>query len=251
MNAILAQLVEHILGKDEVVGSNPIDSSNAKVRKEHLRTFTFNYQNTLSSEKKGKPKMTEKIPEIILASASPRRQELLKYIVPEFSIIPADIDETLPDDIPAEEAAEFLAVKKAKHISEKNPAGIVIGSDTVVVIDGEILGKPKDTADAERMLRKLSGKTHSVITGVCISCGNFSDSFSCRTFVKFFPLTDEEIHGYIATGEPMDKAGAYGIQGKGCLLAESIDGDFFNVVGLPASLLKRHLEKFIVPLHKM
>lgn len=182
---------------------------------------------------------------IILASASPRRQELLKYIVPEFEIIPADIDETLPENIPAEESAEFLAVKKAKHISGKYPESIVIGSDTVVVINGEILGKPKDAADAEKMLRKLSGNTHAVITGVCISCGNITDSFSCRTLVKFFPLTDEEIQKYIATGEPMDKAGAYGIQGKGCLLAESVEGDFFNVVGLPASLLKRRLENFL------
>lgn len=185
------------------------------------------------------------MPEIILASASPRRQELLKYIVPEFRIIPADIDETLPGDISAGKSAEFLAVKKAKHVSGKNPGSIVIGSDTVVIIDGEILGKPRDPSDAERMLRKLSGKTHSVITGVCLCCGNFTDSFSCETRVKFFPITDKEIRNYIATGEPMDKAGAYGIQGKGCLLVESIEGDFFNVVGLPASLLKRRLESFL------
>ena len=194
---------------------------------------------------KGLHKMIEKNPEIILASASPRRQELLKYIVPDFRIIPADIDETLPEDISAEKSAEFLAVKKAKHISEKYPESVVIGSDTVVVIDGEILGKPKDPADAERMLKKLSRKTHAVITGVCISCGEISESFSCKTSVKFFPLTDEEIREYIATGEPMDKAGAYGIQGKGCLLAESVEGDFFNVVGLPASMLKRRLESFL------
>ena len=185
------------------------------------------------------------MPEIILASASPRRRELLKYIIPEFKVVPADIDESLPDDIPPEKSAEFLAVKKAKHVSAENPDSIVIGSDTVVIIDGEILGKPKDHSDAERMLRKLSGKTHSVITGVCLSCGSFTDSFSCKTLVKFFPLTDSEIQSYIATGEPMDKAGAYGIQGKGCILAESIEGDFFNVVGLPASLLKRRLEKFL------
>ena len=185
------------------------------------------------------------MPEIILASASPRRRELLKYIVPEFKVIPADIDETIPDDIPAEKSAEFLAVKKAKHVSAGDPGSVVIGSDTVVIIDGEILGKPRDPSDAERMLRKLSGKTHSVITGVCLSCGDSTDSFSCKTAVKFFPLTDEEIRSYVDSGEPMDKAGAYGIQGKGCLLAESIEGDFFNVVGLPASLLKRKLESFL------
>ena len=189
--------------------------------------------------------------EIILASASPRRQELLKYIVPEFKIVPADIDETIPADISPEKSAEFLAVKKAKHVSAENPESVVIGSDTVVIIDGEILGKPRDPADAERMLRLLSGRTHSVITGVCLSCGNCIDSFSCKTAVKFFDITDEEIRSYVDSGEPMDKAGAYGIQGKGCLLAESIEGDFFNVVGLPASLLKRRLENFLTQLsHK-
>ncbi len=181
---------------------------------------------------------------IILASASPRRKELLQYIVPEFDIVPADIDETVPGNVPAEESAEFLAVKKASFISEKYPESIVIGCDTVVVIGGEILGKPSDTSAAEKMLKKLSGRTHSVITGVCISYGRLTDSFSCRTLVRFYPLSEEEIAGYIATGEPMDKAGAYGIQGKGCLLAESVNGDFFNVVGLPVSMLKRRLEAF-------
>ena len=188
------------------------------------------------------------MPEIILASASPRRRELLKYIVPEFRVVPADIDETVPADIPPEKSAEFLAVKKARHVSSENPDSIIIGSDTVVIIDGEILGKPRDPSDAERMLRKLSGKTHSVITGVCLSCGELTDSFSCKTAVKFFDLTDEEIRSYVDSGEPADKAGAYGIQGKGCLLAESIEGDFFNVVGLPASLLKRRLENFLTQL---
>lgn len=181
---------------------------------------------------------------VILASASPRRKELLQYVVPEFDIVPADIDETVPEDIPAEESAEFLSVKKASFISEKYPESIVIGCDTVVVIGGEILGKPSDEDEAARMLQKLSGRTHEVITGVCLAYGELRESFSCRTMVKFYPLSKEEIAGYIATGEPMDKAGAYGIQGKGCLLAESVNGDFFNVVGLPVSMLKRRLETF-------
>lgn len=181
---------------------------------------------------------------IILASASPRRQELLKYIVPEFEVIPADIDETLPADIVPFKAAEYLAVQKAEFISKQYPEAVVIGSDTVVIIDSIILGKPADKADAERMLKLLSGRAHKVITGVCIACGEKIDSFSCETKVKFYPLTDEEIRDYIATGEPMDKAGAYGIQGYGSVLSEGIEGDFFNVMGLPAAMLKRRFDEF-------
>lgn len=181
---------------------------------------------------------------IILASASPRRQELLKYIVPEFEVIPADIDETLPADIVTEKAAEYLAVQKAEFIAKHYPEAVVIGSDTVVIIDNVILGKPADEADSARMLRLLSGRTHKVITGVCIAAGDKTDSFSCETKVKFYPLTDEEILGYIATGEPMDKAGAYGIQGYGSVLSEGIEGDFFNVMGLPVAMLKRRLNVF-------
>ena len=183
---------------------------------------------------------------IILASASPRRQELLKYIVPEFEVLPADIDETLPADIDAEKCAEYLACKKARHIAEKYRDCVVIGSDTVVIIDSTILGKPSDEADAERMLTMLSGKSHKVITGVCIAAAGKYDSFSKETAVNFYPLSAEEIRGYIATGEPMDKAGAYGIQGYGSVLVEGIEGDFFNVMGLPVAMLKRRLEKFII-----
>lgn len=182
--------------------------------------------------------------DIILASASPRRKELLSYIVPSFRIIPSNEDETLPEDISAKKSAEFLAVKKAGHISALYPESIVIGSDTVVIADGEILGKPSDEADAYRMLKKLSGKIHTVITGVCISQGKKKKSFSAETKVEFYPLSDKEIRDYIATGDPMDKAGAYGIQGKGCILIKSIEGDFFTVMGLPAARLKRELSEF-------
>lgn len=181
---------------------------------------------------------------VILASASPRRKELLSYIVPDFRIIPSNEDETLPDNFPAEKSAEFLAAKKAVHISALYPESIVIGSDTVVLVDGEILGKPSDEADAYRMLKKLSGKTHTVITGVCISQGKKKKSFSEETKVEFYPLSDKEIRDYIATGDPMDKAGAYGIQGKGCILIKGIEGDFFTVMGLPAARLKRELSEF-------
>lgn len=182
---------------------------------------------------------------IILASASPRRRELLKYIAPEFEVIPADIDETLPGDVPAEKSAEYLAVQKAKHTAKQYPEATVIGSDTVVIIDDKILGKPADEADAARMLKMLSGRTHRVITGVSLARGERSDSFSCVTRVTFYPLSDEEIRGYIATGEPADKAGAYGIQGYGSVLVRGIEGDFFNVMGLPVAALKRRLDDFL------
>lgn len=181
----------------------------------------------------------------ILASASPRRQELLRYITPEFEVMPADVDETLPEGIPAEESAEFLAVRKAVHIAKQYPDSVVVGSDTVVIIDDEILGKPENESDAERMLKKLSGRVHKVITGVCIACGKRTFSFSESTDVKFYTLTDDEIREYIATGDPMDKAGAYGIQSEGCVLVEKIDGDFFAVMGLPVARLKRAMKVFV------
>lgn len=187
---------------------------------------------------------------VILASASPRRRELLGYVVPSFEIIPADVDETLPKGIPAAKSAEYLAVKKAEHISALYPESVVIGSDTVVIIDGEILGKPADEADAYRMLKLLSGKVHTVVTGVCISKGESKRSFSESTEVEFYPLSEEEIRAYIATGDPMDKAGAYGIQGEGCVLIKGIKGDFFTVMGLPAARLKREFASFTGSIEK-
>ena len=182
---------------------------------------------------------------VILASASPRRRELLGYIVSDFECIPADIDETIPEGVSAEESAEYLACKKAESIAESHRSDIVIGSDTVVVYDGKVFGKPENEEDAERMLRALSGKVHRVITGVCIMSGRKKKSFSETTEVEFFELSDDEIKDYIATGSPMDKAGAYGIQDGALLPARSIKGDYFNVVGLPAARLKRELVSFL------
>ena len=182
---------------------------------------------------------------VILASASPRRKELLGFIVSDFECIPADIDETIPDGVSAEESAEYLACRKAGFIAESHPSDVVIGSDTVVVYDGKVFGKPESEEDAERMLRALSGKVHKVITGVCICCGGKKKSFSETTEVEFFELSDDEIKDYIATGSPMDKAGAYGIQDGALLPAKSIKGDYFNVVGLPAARLKRELVPFL------
>ncbi|MCD7731341.1 MAG: Maf family protein [Oscillospiraceae bacterium] len=182
---------------------------------------------------------------VILASASPRRQELMKSIFDEFECIPADIEEIVPSGISAEETAEFLSVKKAAHIAQDHRNDLVVGCDTVVVFDGRVYGKPADKDDARRMLTELSGNTHIVITGVCLFYGGKSMSFSEKTSVEFYPLSEKEINDYISTGAPMDKAGAYGIQDKHFLPVKSIKGDYFNVVGLPATRLKREAEKFI------
>lgn len=178
---------------------------------------------------------------VILASASPRRQELLRYAVKDFTICPADIDETLPENISPKESAEYLAIQKAKAVAEKHEFDTVIGCDTVVISDDEIMGKPKNINIAREMLRKLSGKCHSVITGVCIIDHGRIYSFSECTEVEFYELSDKEIDDYVNTGDPMDKAGAYGIQSEGCILVKGIRGDFFNVVGLPVGRLKRYL----------
>lgn len=182
--------------------------------------------------------------EIILASASPRRRDLLGYIEENFRCIPADIDETIPENISAEDSAEYLAGIKASFIAESHPESVVIGCDTVVVYNGKVYGKPADETDAHRMLTELSGNIHKVITGVCICCGEIKTSFSDVTEVEFFELSDKEIADYIKTGSSMDKAGAYGIQDGALLPARRIDGDYFNVVGLPVGRLKRELQKF-------
>lgn len=178
---------------------------------------------------------------IILASASPRRQELLKKVTEDFICIPADIDEALPCGIEIEKAPEYLALKKAEHIAKDHRDSIVIGSDTGVFYGGQMLGKPNNDDDAKRMLKMLSGKTHSVITGCAIVKGNEKITFSCETRVTFYELSEQEIKDYVSTGECRDKAGAYGIQGLGALLVKEIRGDYFNVVGLPVAELYRKL----------
>ena len=182
--------------------------------------------------------------QVILASASPRRQSLLHMVVPDFSVYAADIDEQLPAGLGADKAAEYLAKQKAAAVSADYPDSIVIGCDTVVVIDDRILGKPADQEDCRKMLRLLSGRTHQVYTGVALQRGEHSRSFTVCTDVRFYTLSDMEIDRYIATGEPFDKAGGYGIQGLGALLIEGICGDYYNVVGLPVSRLLRELADF-------
>ena len=176
---------------------------------------------------------------IILASASPRRRELLAHVC-EFEVRPTDCDESCSITAP-EELVRELSRRKALAC-RACPGDTVIGADTVVAIDGEILGKPKDPEDAKNMLRKLSGRTHTVFTGVTVVKGGEAYTFAERTDVTFFELSEELIDRYVASKEPMDKAGAYGIQEKGCLLVEKINGDYFNVVGLPVARLSRILD---------
>ena len=180
---------------------------------------------------------------IILASASPRRKELLETADVPFEICVADVDESIPEGTLPADAAKLTASKKAAAVSQLYPEAVVIGADTIVVADGRILGKPKNEDDAKNMLRSLSGKEHLVITGVCISCGENQTVFEKTSKVRFYELTDSEIESYVATKECMDKAGSYGIQGKGCVLVESIDGDYFNIVGLPVAATVRELKK--------
>ena len=179
----------------------------------------------------------------VLASQSPRRAELLKYITPEFEILPSDCDETVPDGVPADEVPQILAVRKALHVRELRPDALVIGCDTVVIIDGVILGKPHDAQDAKRMLRLLSGRTHTVVSGVCICLGSKTLSFTQNTLVSFYDMSDEEIDSYVQECSPLDKAGAYGIQDGGGLFVKHIDGDFYNIVGLPIARLNREIKK--------
>ena len=155
------------------------------------------------------------------------------------------MEEILSAGISPEEAPVYLAGLKARAVAGERPGSVVIGADTVVILDGQVLGKPRDAADAYQMLRALSDRLHTVITGCCIVCDGRERSFSVRTQVRFYPLSDREIEDYIATGEPLDKAGAYGIQGRGSLFVSGIEGDYFNVMGLPVARLNRELRSFL------
>jgi len=181
---------------------------------------------------------------MILASASPRRRELLAAAGYDFAIHAPNIDETIDPQWTPLQAAQELACQKAATVAALYPGACVIAADTIVVIDGKILGKPVDEADAVRMLRQLSGREHMVITGVCIQKNVRQIGFAEQTRVQFHPLSDDEIARYVATGEPMDKAGAYGIQGRGAVLVQGIVGDFYNVMGLPIARVVRELHYF-------
>jgi len=220
---------------------------------------------------------------IVLASASPRRKELLESLGVTFDVMTADVDETLPKHISPEEAVQVIARRKAEtiadvllkeqlqeaHIDEFGQQAVnhfVIAADTLVVLDGQVYGKPASRSDAVRTLTKLSRRTHQVITGVCVlkikvnAAGtrvigerptlagtNVSERalFAETTDVMFYALSTPQIEAYVATGEPMDKAGAYGIQERGALLVKGINGDFFNVVGLPVARLMQEVPELM------
>jgi len=183
--------------------------------------------------------------DIVLASASPRRRELLGQMGLEFRIVTPDIDEHMERSLPPDALVEAISAEKAAAVAGQVGAqALVIAADTVVALDGALLGKPKDEAEARRMLSRLSGRHHQVFTGFTVRQGGRAVSRSERTEVAFRALQEEEIAAYVRTGEPMDKAGAYGIQGLGALLVEGIRGDYFNVMGLPVCALGQVLGQF-------
>ena len=179
---------------------------------------------------------------LVLASKSPRRREILKNAGIDFTVRVADADETIPEGTKPEDAVVFLAARKAMAVPRENDE-VVLGADTVVVLDDMILGKPKDKNDAFNMIKRLSGRVHSVFTGVCAIGNGISLTFAEETKVEFYPLSNNEIYDYINTNEPYDKAGAYGIQGLASKFIRGIEGDYFNVVGLPVSSVYKKIIK--------
>jgi septum formation protein len=187
--------------------------------------------------------LTSSRPRVVLASSSPRRRELLTLVGITHDVAPANIDESyLPGELPAGHA-ERLAREKARVVAASAPDAVTIGADTIVVVDGDVLGKPRDERHATEMLRRLSGRSHRVITAVAANWRGDLASTVEEVGVTFRPLNDREIAAYIATGEPMDKAGAYGIQGYGATIVERVDGDYFAVMGLALNRLVRLLER--------
>jgi septum formation protein len=190
---------------------------------------------------------------ITLASASPRRKELLIQAGFSPEIVPSSVEEKITGRAPSETAEELSRIKCLDVAQKKRSAGqrsVVLGSDTIVVLDDRILGKPKDREDACKMLRQLQERKHQVITGVTIALvegGSIleTDTFSSRTDVWVAPMSEEEILSYVETGDPMDKAGAYGIQGPFARFVEKIEGDYYTVVGLPVAAVYRHLKHFL------
>ena len=187
---------------------------------------------------------------IVLASQSPRRQELLQRIgVEDFKTLSLDIDESYPEGLSPEDTVRYIAKKKCDAAAALcAPDDLIITADTMVFLGNDRLGKPHDEDDAFRMLRELAGRAHTVCTGVSVRRGETSELFAVSTRVFFRPMTDDEIRAYIKTGEPMDKAGSYGIQGYGAMFVKCIEGDYFSVMGLPLCPLCRMLRAFGVPI---
>ena len=179
---------------------------------------------------------------VILASQSPRRIELLKTIIKNFRVVPSKIDEVCDIDLSPEENAILLGRKKATWVAKEHPHNLVIGADTIVVLENKIIGKPTDAENARQILRQLSGQEHKVITGVAVVHSKIFSAASI-SHVRIKALTRNEINSYVESGEPMDKAGAYAIQGEGSFLVESYSGSYSNIIGLPMDLLKDLLQK--------
>jgi septum formation protein len=179
---------------------------------------------------------------LILASASPRRKELLEQINVPFQVSVSEVEEVMEGLTRPEDIVVSLALQKAQDVAQHFTHDVVLGADTIVTYDGLVLGKPKTKEEAYDMLQTLSGHTHEVFTGVAILYNNEQISFFERTEVTFYELSNDEIRGYIESGEPMDKAGSYGIQGLGAMFVQKINGDYFSVVGLPVGKVYRELK---------
>jgi septum formation protein len=188
---------------------------------------------------------------VVLASASPRRRELLRSLCPDFIVMPSEIEETLPPGPPAA-AAERLALDKARAVAARVGAGVVLGADTIVVVGGEVLGKPATVEDARRMLKQLRARQHEVITGVAVveAPSGRSETTAVVSRVRMADYGETDIEAYLASGEPFDKAGAYAIQGRGSALVAGLDGSFTNVVGLPLAETARLLGAFGVAVNE-
>ena len=182
---------------------------------------------------------------LILASGSPRRRELLSLYTTDFTVCVSDFDESAVTAPTPAQLVEQLAIGKCLAVAKQHPDAVVIGCDTVVDCGGKVFGKPKDKEDARRMLKALSGSDHYVHTGVCVWHEGESHTFTATTRVRFFPLSDEQIEAYISTDEPYDKAGGYGIQGPAALFVESIEGDYNNIFGLPAAHVMQEAKKLL------
>ena len=182
---------------------------------------------------------------IILASKSPRRKQLMDTLNIPYEIIVADIEETIDHEKELRSEIEKLSFLKALKVYKDNPDAIVVGADTIVVVDNKVLGKPQDEEEANQMLHKLQNNKHTVITGCSIISSKMSETFSNVSDVYFNPMSDEEINEYIQTKEPMDKAGAYAIQGLGSKFIHSINGDYYSIMGLPISEVYQRLKKYL------
>ena len=180
---------------------------------------------------------------IILASASPRRKEILELADLEFDVMPSDAQEITTKTAPNEVVMELASIKAKDIYKKSEKQSMIVGADTVVAYQGQILGKPTDEADAKRMLTMLSGQTHEVYTGVCVIEDGKTKTFYEETKVTFYEISDEQIDYYIKTGEPMDKAGSYGIQGKAAVFIKGIEGDYYNVVGFPIARFLQEITK--------